>query len=293
MSNVQYFICCCKLFIQEVKKRSLDEEDFSQNLLTNINPLNSSRNPATSVGRCDFQFNDALIILLFPNSIERRKRKSFEISFHVLLHMRDTRCTFVLIVFSSIQTNEALYQQHSPIFRRFIHDDSSAEDVSLHYSITTEPARFFQNEPIPLASSIVDDLTTLASAIYIISLFIIVFIFLAWITHYNAPCSSMITSILSTITGLPEPIIHSVALCGSCCVWCETTWLFRRIHRFNQWISNKIKQFFSVTCKVLYDTICPCCRPPDTPSNRSIIGIRQIDPQLILFYLYSIRFITS
>ncbi|CAF0747990.1 unnamed protein product [Adineta steineri] len=64
----------------------------------------------------------------------------------------------------------------------------------------------------------------------------------------------------------------NIALCGSCCVWCEKTWLFRRIHQFNIWISNKIKQFLSVTCKVLYDTVCPCCQPPDTPSNRSIIG---------------------
>ncbi|CAF1543943.1 unnamed protein product, partial [Adineta steineri] len=44
-----------------------------------------------------------------------------------------------------------------------------------------------------------------------------------------------------------------------------------RIHQFNIWISNRIKQFLSVTCKVLYDTVCPCCQPPDTPSNRSII----------------------
>jgi hypothetical protein len=136
----------------------------------------------------------------------------------------------------------------------------------------TEPLLFFQNEPVPLASSVVDDLTTLASAIYIISLIILLLLLLAWITHYNAPCSSIITSILSTITGLPEPIIHSVALCGLCCIWCEKTWLFRRIHQFNIWISKKIKQFVSVTCKVLYDTMCPCCRPPDTPSNRSIIG---------------------
>ena len=169
-------------------------------------------------------------------------------------------------LFSSIQTNVS-------------------ETSSLLYSTTSQQILFFQNEPIPLASSIVDDLTTLASAIYIITLILIVFILLAWITHYNAPCSSMITSILSTITGLPEPIIHSVALCGSCCMWCETTWLFRRIHQFNKWISNKIKRFFSVTCKVLYDTICPCCQPPDTPSNRSIIGRCQIHPRLILFYL--------
>ncbi|CAF1341180.1 unnamed protein product [Adineta ricciae] len=131
---------------------------------------------------------------------------------------------------------------------------------------------FFQNEPIPLPSSLVDDLTTLASAVYIISFIIVIFLLLAWITHYNAPCSSLITSALSKITGLPESIVHSVALCGACCVLCEKTWLFRRIHQFNIWMSNKITQFLSGTCKVLYDTICPCCRPPDTPSNRSIIG---------------------
>lgn len=165
-------------------------------------------------------------------------------------------------IFSSIQTNEALYR--SRIFRRSVDDDDNSSE--------NRTVVFFQNEPIPLASSIVDDLTTLASAIYIVTVILVVFILLAWITHYNAPCSSMITSILSAITGLPEPIIHSVALCGSCCMWCETTWLFRRIHQFNRWISNKIKGFFSVTCKVLYDTICPCCQPPDTPSNRSIIG---------------------
>lgn len=195
-------------------------------------------------------------------------------------------CFVFIWIFSSIL---ALHDRHSPIFRRFIHDDLSTENRTfLSSTTTTELVQFFQNEPIPLASSVVDDLTTLASAIYIISLFIIIFIFLAWITHYNAPCSSMITSILSTITGLPEPIIHSVALCGSCCVWCETTWLFRRIHQFNQWMSNKIKRFFSVTCKVLYDTICPCCRPPDTPSNRSIIGRHLID---LHFDLFSLRFI--
>jgi len=178
---------------------------------------------------------------------------------------------FVICIISSIQTNHVLARHRSRIFRR--HRESFPYDVSLlDSSTTTEPILFFQNEPVPLASSVVDDLTTLASAIYIISLISIFFVLLAWITHYNAPCSSIITSILSTITGLPEPIIHSVALCGSCCVWCETTWLFRRIHQFNIWISNRIKQFVSGTCKILYDTICPCCRPPDTPSNRSIIG---------------------
>ncbi|CAF1330671.1 unnamed protein product [Adineta steineri] len=156
-------------------------------------------------------------------------------------------------------------------FHHHSHDDIFLDRILIS-STNVEPILFFQNEPIPIASSVVDDLTTLASAIYIISFIIIIFILLAWITHYNAPCSSLITSILSTITGLPEPIIHSVALCGSCCVWCEKTWLFRRIHQFNIWISNKIKQFLSVTCKVLYDTVCPCCQPPDTPSNRSIIG---------------------
>jgi hypothetical protein len=182
---------------------------------------------------------------------------------------------FVICIFFSIHTNQGLNRHHSRIFRR--HRDGSQHNVSLLVSSSvsptrTEPVLFFQNEPVPLASSVVDDLTTLASTVYIISLIVIVFVLLVWITHYNAPCSSVITSILSAITGLPEPIIHSVALCGSCCIWCETTWLFRRIHQFNIWISNKIKQFVSGTCKVLYDTICPCCRPPDTPSNRSIIG---------------------
>jgi hypothetical protein len=195
----------------------------------------------------------------------------------------------------SIQSNQSLHRRHARIFRR--HPENPLHNVNLLDSSSilttqTEPILFFQNEPVPLASSVVDDLTTLASAVYIISLIIIVFVLLAWITHYNAPCSSIITSLLSTITGVPEPIIHSVALCGSCCMWCETTWLFRRIHQFNIWISNKIKQFVSVTCKVLYDSICPCCRPPDTPTNRSIIGKIQICMTLKLFHTYSARIIT-
>jgi hypothetical protein len=203
---------------------------------------------------------------------------------------------FVISIISSTRTNQVLYRQPSRIFRR--HRRSSANDISLLdsssiLSTTTESLLFFQNEPVPLASSVVDDLTTLASAIYIISVIIIIFVLLAWITHYNAPCSSIITSILSTITGLPEPIIHSVALCGSCCVWCETTWLFRRIHQFNIWMSNRIKQFASGTCKILYDTVCPCCRPPDTPSNRSIIGKFETDLHSILFSLYSVRLVAS
>ncbi len=182
---------------------------------------------------------------------------------------------FVICIFIPIQTNQGFHRHYSQNSRK--HRDISSYDDSLFDSSSvllskTEPLLFFQNEPVPLASSVVDDLTTLASAIYIISLIILLLLLLAWITHYNAPCSSIITSILSTITGLPEPIIHSVALCGLCCIWCEKTWLFRRIHQFNIWISKKIKQFVSVTCKVLYDTMCPCCRPPDTPSNRSIIG---------------------
>ncbi|UJR38309.1 hypothetical protein I4U23_030979 [Adineta vaga] len=168
----------------------------------------------------------------------------------------------------NLPIQNCLHQLH--IFRKARGITSS--DDSIQNSAETDKISFFQNEPIPLSSSLVDDLTTLASTVYIISFIIVIFILLAWITHYNAPCSSLITSILSTITGLPEPIIHSVALCGSCCVWCEKTWLFRRIHQFNIWMSNKIKQFLSGTCKVLYDTICPCCRPPDTPSNRSLIG---------------------
>ncbi|CAF4635733.1 unnamed protein product [Rotaria sp. Silwood1] len=167
------------------------------------------------------------------------------------------------------------YHDHSQIFRKYRHislHNESHLNLSLKSSTKKESISFFKNEPVPLASSVVDDLTTLASAVYIISLIIIIFVLLAWITHYNAPCSSIIASILSAITGLPEPIIHSVALCGSCCMWCERTWLFRRIHQFNMWISSMIQKFISGTCKVLYDTICPCCRPPDTPSNRSIIG---------------------
>ena len=196
---------------------------------------------------------------------------------------------FVTCVISWIQTNQVLYRQPARIFRR--HRRSSGNDINLLnsssiLSTTAESLLFFQNEPVPLASSVVDDLTTLASAIYIISVIIIIFVFLAWITHYNAPCSSLITSILSAITGLPEPIIQSVALCGSCCVWCETTWLFRRIHQFNIWMSDRTKQFVSGTCKILYDTICPCCRPPDTPSNRSIIGKFETDLDLILCSLY-------
>jgi hypothetical protein len=199
---------------------------------------------------------------------------------------------FVICIFLLIQTNQGLRRHRSRIFRR--HRESSSHDDSFVDSSTrAEQLLFFQNEPVPLASSVVDDLTTLASAVYIISLIVIVFVLLAWITHYNAPCSSIIASLLSAITGLPEPIIHSVALCGSCCLWCETTWLFRRIHQFNIWMSNKIKQFGSVTCKVLYDSICPCCRPPDTPSNRSIIGKFQIYIVLKLFQLYSERIITS
>jgi hypothetical protein len=202
----------------------------------------------------------------------------------------------VICIFLSIQINQGLHRHHSRIFRR--HRDSPLHDGSLFNSSSilstkTEPILFFQNEPVPLASSVVDDLTTLASAVYIISVIILVFVLLAWITHYNAPCSSVITSFLSTITGLPEPIIHSVALCGSCCIWCEATWPFRRIHQFNIWISNKIKQFVSVTCKLMYDTICPCCRPPDTPSNRSIIGKCSMCIVLKFFYLYSVRIFTS
>ena len=151
-------------------------------------------------------------------------------------------------------------------------EDESLADVPLVTSTLIEPSRFFRNEPVPLASSVVDDLTALASVVYALSVVILVFIFLAWITHYHAPCSSVITSVLSTITGLPEPIIRSVALCGSCCVWCESTWLFRRIHQFNVCVSTRVGRFTSVTCKLIFDTICPCCQPPDTPSQRSIIG---------------------
>jgi hypothetical protein len=212
------------------------------------------------------------------------------------MHVGFSLFLFVICTFLSIQVNQGLQRHHPRIFRR--HHDSSRHNVSLLASSSvsptrTEPILFFQNEPVPLASSVVDDLTTLASTVYIISLIVIVFVLLVWITHYNAPCSSVITSILSAITGLPEPIIHSVALCGSCCIWCETTWLFRRIHQFNIWISNKIKQFVSGTCKVLYDTICPCCRPPDTPSNRSIIGKFQTYIILEWFHLYSVRIIAS
>ncbi|CAF4256911.1 unnamed protein product [Rotaria socialis] len=181
-----------------------------------------------------------------------------------------------ICIFLRIRTNQGFHHDHrSQNFRKYRHipiHDATHLNASLASSTIIEPIQFFQNEPVPLAASVVDDLTTLASAIYIICLIVLILIILAWITHYNAPCSSVITSILSTITGLPEPIIHSVALCGSCCLWCERTWLFRRIHQFNIWISSKIQQFISGTCKVLYDTICPCCRPPDTPSNRSIIG---------------------
>ena len=151
-------------------------------------------------------------------------------------------------------------------------DDESLAHDPLTTSTPIEPSRFFRNEPVPLASSVVDDLTALASVVYALSVVILLFIFLAWITHYHAPCSSVITSVLSTITGLPEPIIRSVALCGSCCIWCEGTWLFRRIHQFNVCVSTRVRRFTSVTCKLMYDTICPCCQPPDTPSQRSIIG---------------------
>lgn len=185
---------------------------------------------------------------------------------------------FLFTILSSlpfIQNNQNFYRYQPQSIRKHrhisLHDDKPVNS-SLESSNRIEPFLLFQNEPLPLASSVVDDLTTLASTIYVISLIIIIFILLAWVTHYNAPCSSIITTILSTITGLPESIIHSVALCGSCCVWCEKTWLFRRIHQFNIWLSYQIKQFISGTCKVLYDTICPCCRPPDTPSNRSLIG---------------------
>lgn len=188
------------------------------------------------------------------------------------MHVGFVYILFVICIFLPIQTNQSLHRHHPRIFRRQGESALSNDTLFDLSSTRPEPIVFFQNEPIPLASSIVDDLTTLASAVYIIFLIIIVFVLLAWITHYHAPCSSIITSLLSTITGLPEPIIHSVALCGSCCVWCETTWLFRRIHQFNVWLSNKIKRFVTVTCKVLYDTVCPCCQPPDTPSNRSIIG---------------------
>ena len=199
---------------------------------------------------------------------------------------------FLICIFLAIQTNQSFRRHRSKILRK--HRDIPLDDDGLFDSSTiTESNLFFQNEPVPLASSVVDDLTTLASAVYIISLIIIIFIVLAWITHYNAPCSSIITSILSTITGLPESIIHSVALCGSCCIWCEKTWLFRRIHQFNIWITSKIKQFVSTTCKILYDTICPCCQPPDTPSNRSLIGIFFSYITLDLFHLYSTRIITS
>jgi hypothetical protein len=203
---------------------------------------------------------------------------------------------FVICIFLPLQTNQSFPRYHSGNSRthRAIssHDDSLL-DPSIVSSTVSEPNLFFQNEPIPLASSVVDDLTTLASAVYLIFLITVIFILLVWITHYNAPCSSFITSILSAITGLPEPIIHSVALCGSCCIWCESTWLFRRIHQFNVWISVKIKQFVSGSCKVLYDTICPCCRPPDTPSNRSLIGKLQTYIVLKLFHFYSTRIIAS
>ena len=182
---------------------------------------------------------------------------------------------FVSCIILFVQTNRHLHIRYHRLFRRhLVHYplDGRLTDSLPIPSRHIQPTLFFQNEPVPLSPSVVDDLTILASAVYIISLVIVIFILLAWITHYHAPFSSVITSVLSTVTGLPEPIIRSVALCGTCCIWCETTWLFRRIHQFNIWASNKINRFISVTCKVMYDTVCPCCRPPDTPSNRSIIG---------------------
>ena len=156
-----------------------------------------------------------------------------------------------------------------------------------HPELLSEPEtlHFFENEPVPLSASVVDDLTTLASAVYIVTLLIVVFILLAWVTHYNAPCSSMVTSLVSTVTGLPEPIIHSVAFCGSCCLWCEGTWLFRRVHHFNLWTSSRMIRLISGTCKMFFDTICPCCQPPDTPSNRSIIGKRSSSIDLPTLFL--------
>lgn len=200
--------------------------------------------------------------------------------------------SFIICTCLLIQINHG-FHHHFHNIRKYRHIYANTDNNLNGSSAITESTRFFQNEPVPLAASVVDDLTTLASAVYIISLIVIIFIILAWITHYNAPCSSLITSVLSTITGLPEPIIHSVALCGSCCMWCERTWLFRRIHQFNVWISSKIQQFVSGSCKILYDTICPCCRPPDTPSNRSLIGIVKKCISLILLNIYSVRIITS
>lgn len=188
-----------------------------------------------------------------------------------------------------VQSIQRSYHFQQRIFRRDIDVDFIPISLSSTTTTTTKVLLFFQNEPVPLAPSVVDDLTILASTIYIISIMIVILVFLAWITHYNAPCSSMITSILSTITGLPEPIIRSVALCGACCVWCETTWLFRRIHQFNIWISSRINHLLSVSCKVTYDTICPCCRPPDTPSNRSIIGRLQFYLLLVYFHLWKVH----
>lgn len=192
------------------------------------------------------------------------------------MHIGFVLILFVIYVFLLIQTDQTsrYHHQHFLISRKHLKrtiDDDDDAFITLP-TPGLNPNIFFQNEPTPLDTSVVDDLTTLASATYIISVILIVFLLLVWITHYHAPCSSIITSLLSAVTGLPESVIHSVALCGSCCVWCETTWVFRRIHQFNIWLSNKIKQLFTRTCKILFDTICPCCQPPDTPTSRSIIG---------------------
>lgn len=179
--------------------------------------------------------------------------------------------SFVLLLFLfGTMLIEKTNQELSP-YRDVSSNNDDADKILLS---SIRPVRFFENEPVPLSSSLVDDLTTLASVVYVLTLFVIVFILLAWITHYNAPCSSMVTSLVSTVTGLPEPIIHSVAFCGSCCLWCEGTWLFRRVHHFNLWMSNRVTRLVSRTCKMFFDRICPCCQPPDTPTNRSIIGKR-------------------
>ena len=132
---------------------------------------------------------------------------------------------FIVYIVVHIATDRGF---HAENFRKY-RDTSSYQDKDLDSPRQIEPLLFLQNEPVPLGSSFVDDRTALASTqrpkrgVYVAFLLTIIFVLLAWITHYKSPCSSLITSVLSVIIGVPELIIHSIVLCGSCYVSCERT----------------------------------------------------------------------
>ncbi|CAF0870986.1 unnamed protein product [Didymodactylos carnosus] len=122
---------------------------------------------------------------------------------------------------------------------------------------------FFDPEPVPISPQIVDDLTTLAAFFYSIILFGIVFTCLTCCTHFDAPCSSFFLTIVQTFTGLPEPVLRSVLLVGSCFKYLEKTATFQKVHQFNKWITHSIGRgarfLWSFVRKNICEKYCTSC----------------------------------